>query len=71
MSKIKLAHQLKPCPFCGSEVAEAVGVMGLLFFTCKNYSGCGAVMSFDQQIANEHPEKARDMYNTRVRGDTE
>jgi len=63
--KIKLKKELKPCPFCGSPVKEAEGIGGLLFFTCTNYAGCGAMISFDQETANLHPEKAIDMYNRR------
>ena len=64
--KIKLKKELKPCPFCGSEVREAEGIGGLLFFACTNYAGCGAMISFDQETANLHPEKAVDMYNRRA-----
>ncbi len=59
-------YELKPCPFCGGKVSEAIGVMGLRFFTCGNYKECGAIMSFDQKAANENPWKAKIMYNRRV-----
>lgn len=64
--KIKLKKELKPCPFCGSPVREAEGIGGLLFFTCTNYAECGAMFSFDQDMANAYPEKAIDMFNRRA-----
>ena len=64
--KIKLKKELKPCPFCGCPVREAEGIGGLLFFTCTNYAECGAMISFDQETANLHPEKAIEMYNRRT-----
>lgn len=67
--KKTLNKHLRRCPFCGSKVGEAEGIGGLLFFACMNYSDCGAIISFDQQVANEHPEKARELFNRRARED--
>lgn len=51
------------CPFCKGEVRRVIGVMGLNFFKCK---GCGAVVSFDNDYFNAHPNEARLAWNTRA-----
>lgn len=67
MSNKLINHEkLKPCPFCGGKVQECIGATGLLYFCCTNYNSCGAIMSFDQAVANKFPERARMMYNRRV-----
>lgn len=57
---------LKPCPICGGTVTETNGVMGapFLFFKCRN-TKCGAVVSFDNIVANIAPLKARHNWNRR------
>jgi len=60
--------ELKRCPFCGGKVAEAEGIGGLLFFSCMNFKDCGAIISFDQALANKHPDIARKMFNRREGG---
>ena len=57
------AGVLVGCPFCGGEVRRVIGVMGLNFFKCK---GCGAVVSFDNDYFNAHPNEARLAWNTRA-----
>ena len=57
------AGVLVPCPFCKGEVQRVIGVMGLNFFKCK---GCGAVVSFDNDYFNTHPNEARFAWNARA-----
>ena len=57
------AGVLMPCPFCKGKVRRVIGVMGLNFFKCK---GCGAVVSFDNDYFNAHPNEARLAWNTRA-----
>ena len=54
---------LAPCPFCKGEVRRVIGVMGLNFFKCRK---CGAVVSFDNDYFNAHPNEARLAWNTRA-----
>ena len=63
--------RLKPCPFCGGKVREAVGINGLKFFCCTDYKNCGAVISFDQKLANHKPEMSRMFYNHRAKQEGE
>ena len=51
------------CPFCKGEVRRVIGVMGLNFFKCRK---CGAVVSFDNDYFNTHPNEARLAWNTRA-----
>ena len=57
--------ELEPCPFCGGRVKRYRGFMGLNFFRCTNTAECGAVMSFDNDFYNKHPEEAYKRYNRR------
>ena len=54
---------LLPCPFCNGRVRREVGFLGLNFFKCRK---CGAVISFDNDFFNEHPNEARLAWNTRA-----
>lgn len=45
--------KLKPCPFCGSEVTYMTMLTGIKMFYCKNHSGCGAIVSFDNPVCND------------------
>lgn len=54
--------ELKPCPFCGGEVVRVRGFMALNFFKCKK---CGAVVSFDNDYYNNHPDEAVKAWNCR------
>lgn len=45
-------NNIKRCPFCGSEVEYMTLFTGLKMFYCKNYSKCGAVVSFDNPQCN-------------------
>ena len=57
------AGVLVPCPFCKGEVRRVIGFGGLNFFKCRK---CGAVVSFDNDYFNEHPNEARLTWNTRA-----
>lgn len=59
------AKELRGCPFCGGKVRAVRGLMNLLLFKCKS-DKCGAVMSFDQNEANNFPEIAFVLYNRRA-----
>lgn len=58
-------NNIMPCPFCGHKVKQSTGFMGMRFFKCQN-SKCGAIMSFDNDCCNRHPEKTIEIYNRRV-----
>ena len=45
--------KLKPCPFCGAEVTYMTILTGIKMFYCKNHSGCGAIVSFDNPACND------------------
>lgn len=55
--------ELKPCPFCGKNVKRYRGYRGLNFFRCDS---CGAVVSFDNDYYNEHPNEAIEAWNRRT-----
>ena len=59
-------EDIKPCPFCGSEVKITKGVYNapFWFFKCTNRR-CGAVISFDNDRANICPDVAIYNYNER------
>ena len=57
------AGELLPCPFCKGEVRRVIGFGGLNFFRCRK---CGAVVSFDNDYFNEHPNEACLAWNTRA-----
>lgn len=59
--------KLKPCPFCGHEVIEKKGFVGMKFFSCTH---CKALVSFDNSVCNKYPEKAIDHFNRRVKDGT-
>lgn len=59
---------IKRCPFCGSTVQASNGVLlqlPMLMFFCTNKE-CGAVVSFDNETANNDPIKALDNWNARA-----
>lgn len=58
-------NKLKPCPFCGGEVAIRRG------FTqyCIKCFYCEAVTSFDRAEDNDSVEKAIEAWNRRVGND--
>lgn len=60
-------NKIKPCPFCGSKVEVARGMMNapFLFFKCTNLT-CGAVISFDNSASNSKPRNAKDNWNRRT-----
>ena len=64
--------ELKPCPFCGSEVTYMTMITGIKMFYCKNYRGCGAVVSFDNPACNDpSADWARcGAWNRRAKDDT-
>lgn len=47
-----MTENLKPCPFCGSKVTLMSLSTPIQMFYCNNYSRCGAVVSFDNDICN-------------------
>lgn len=55
--------KLKPCPFCGAEIARVIGPGGLNFFRCRN---CSAVVSFDNDFYNTHTNEAIEAWNRRA-----
>lgn len=66
---MKVAIQLKTCPFCGCDVEMSHGVMNLpiYLFKCKNHN-CGAVMSSDNDRTRVSAITAVDFYNKRNQG---
>lgn len=61
--RLSEAGVLVPCPFCKGEVRRVIGFGGLNFFKCRK---CGAVVSFDNDYFNEHPNEALLAWNTRT-----
>ena len=60
-----MTEELKKCPFCGSEVIFMNLVTPLKMFYCKNYHGCGAVVSFDTPLCNKFDKAKIDAWNRR------
>ena len=54
--------KLKPCPFCGGPVEYMALATGIKMFYCRNFDGCGAVVSFDCPACNPG-SKIRDAAN--------
>lgn len=44
--------ELKPCPFCGGKVEFMNLFSPIPMFYCLNYTECGAVVSFDNDVCN-------------------
>lgn len=63
---------IKRCPFCGSTIDVTKGILRLpiLMFKCTNKK-CGAVVSFDNETANNDPIKALDFWNARAGEDND
>ena len=59
-------EKLKPCPFCGGEVNRTVLYGNINFFKCKS---CMAVISFDGDYYNKHPNEAIEAWNRRTEND--
>lgn len=61
---------IKRCPFCGSYVEASNGLLRfpILMFKCTNKK-CGAVVSFDNETANNDCIKALDNWNARAEDD--
>lgn len=59
-------EKLKPCPFCGGEVNRTVLYGNINFFKCKS---CMAVISFDGDYYNKHPNEAIEAWNRRAEND--
>lgn len=56
-------ENIKPCPFCGSEVELMNLITPVKMFYCKNFDKCGAVVSFnnpicDREAGDRHKIKA-------------
>lgn len=58
-----MKEHLKPCPFCGYPITETIGFMQLRHL--KNRS-CGAVISFDNDRANNNPDSTYEYWNRRT-----
>lgn len=58
-------EKLKSCPFCGGKVKKRSGFGGIILFECLDKKACGAMISFDSDICNAHPEKADESWNMR------
>ena len=58
---------LKPCPFCGSEVTFMNLMTPLKMFYCKNYRDCGAIVSFDNDAANRFDGAKIKAWNRRAK----
>ena len=58
--------ELKPCPFCGTDVQRVIGFMGVNFFKCTEYS---ATVSFDNEYYNNHKNEALKAWNRRSDND--
>lgn len=42
-----MIDKLKSCPFCGGKVELMTLLTGVKMFYCRNYYGCGAIVSFN------------------------
>lgn len=54
------------CPFCGSEVYSFYEGSSTWLFSCKATMQCGANVSFNVNHSTNEPEKARELFCTRV-----
>lgn len=64
-----MSEELKPCPFCGNEVKERIGIGGIHFYECT-YDRCGAVISFGGKKRTSggayEAENPRERFNRRA-----
>lgn len=49
MVKAHIVTKCKPCPFCGARADEIENITGMDLIACSNYSGCGAIVSFNNK----------------------
>ena len=61
---MKHKSRLKPCPFCGHEIQEIIGLLDLRSFRCRK---CGACVSFDNDYLNKNPGNTYKYWNRRYR----
>lgn len=54
MVKAHIVTKCKPCPFCGARADEIENITGMDLIACSNYSGCGAIVSFNNKDCDEH-----------------
>ena len=59
---IRHKSRLKPCPFCGHEIAETIGFCDIRLYRCY---GCGAIISFNNIKTTKDPGIAFKYYNRR------
>lgn len=58
-------NNLQPCPFCGGErITEVIGDYGLHYMVCQT---CGAVVTFHNDFAEQHPEQTKALWNRRTK----
>lgn len=51
--KAHITTKCKPCPFCGARANEIEAITGMPMIACSNYSGCGALVSFNNKDCDE------------------
>ena len=65
----KEVSNLLPCPFCGGKVKAGTGdfIVKLWYFKCQNPE-CGAVVTFNNDEANNLPSMALKYWERRAEG---
>lgn len=61
--------ELKPCPFCGGRVELMNLMTPIKMFYCLNYQTCGAIVSFDNPLANRFDKAKVEAWNRRATDD--
>ena len=68
-SEEECMEELRVCPFCESPVNFMTIMTGLKMFYCKNYKDCGAIVSFDNPVANNSDKAKIECWNRRTNDD--
>ena len=66
MVKAHIVTKCKPCPFCGARADEIESITGMDLIACSNYSGCGAIVSFNNTPCDCFGASPVDYFNRRA-----
>lgn len=56
----------RPCPFCGARADEIESISGLPMVVCRNYKGCGAIVSFNNDACDKRGVSPVEYFNRRA-----